>query len=93
MGIPDGLALWERYNLSAACALSGSDVFVTDYESLVFDPRRRIREIAEWLASLAQFEEVSAGWDLPGAETVSLANSNINHYKKTGINFSTNIEY
>ena len=65
--LAEGIALWERYNLSAIRNVIGLSTFVCRYESLVGDPIRTLTSIADWLASLPQFTRAAPSWDLPGA--------------------------
>jgi hypothetical protein len=63
MLLPDGVALWERYNRSALANLSGIDTYVCAYESLVHDPPAALGEMTDWLGSLPQFRPLAASWD------------------------------
>jgi hypothetical protein len=65
--IPDGLALWERYNRSAVAGLDGIDTFVVDYESVVDDPVASLESVLRWLRSLEQFGDRGPEWDHPAA--------------------------
>jgi hypothetical protein len=67
MHLADGVALWERYNRAALEGVRGLDVFVTDYESVLADPRARLGEIAEWLGGLPQFAPVADRFDVDAA--------------------------
>ncbi len=70
-GIPlaDGLALWERYNRSAAIGLRGVDTFVLDYGAVVEDPEASLGRVGAWLAGLDRFGATT--WDLArGAGTI-----------------------
>ncbi len=68
--LPEGLALWERYNRGALSGLAGVDTYVVDYEAVVTDPRTTIDGLVTWLASLEQFETEAGGWDRTAATTV-----------------------
>jgi hypothetical protein len=71
MSVEYGLALWERYNRSAAAGLQGVDTFVLDYRAAVEDPWVALGAVAEWLRSLDRFGPSSDGWDIDaGAATV-----------------------
>jgi hypothetical protein len=63
MPIADGVALWERYNRSAAIGLQGVDTFVLDYADLLGDPEGTLGGIADWLRGLGRFGEDTDGWD------------------------------
>jgi len=62
--LPDGLALWERYNRSALTALRGVETYVLDYESVIEDPASSIEALLDWLVSLTQFSGVDHPWDV-----------------------------
>jgi hypothetical protein len=68
--LPEGLALWERYNRRAIEGLAGVDTYVVDYESVITDPRATIDGLITWLASLEQFEAAAEGWDGAAGSTV-----------------------
>lgn len=72
-GIPlaDGLALWERYNRSAASGLQGVDTYVLDYASVIDDPGAALGGIVDWLGGMERFAPWSDGWD-PGAAARSV---------------------
>ena len=70
MHLADGVALWERYNRAALEGVRGLDVFVTDYESVLADPRARLGEIAGWLGGLSQFAPVTDRFDVDAAAGV-----------------------
>ncbi len=78
MPLPDGLALWERYNRSAVDALDGVDTFVLDYESVVEDTKASLGDLLSWLGSLDQFADSSVHWDLD-AVTASIAGELAHH--------------
>jgi hypothetical protein len=65
-GLPllEGIALWERYNRSAVLGLQGVDTYVLDYQSVVDEPDRFVKDLVTWLGSLAPFEDHASGWDL-----------------------------
>ncbi len=65
-GIPlaHGLALWERYNRTAAIGLQGVDTYVLDYASVITDPVDTLGRLASWLRSLPRFDAWSATWDV-----------------------------
>ncbi len=65
--LPDGLALWERYNRRAVSDLRGVDTYVLDYESVVGDGDRAIGALTGWLGSLEQFEGDVGRWDAAAA--------------------------
>ena len=65
--LPDGLALWERYNRRAVSDLRGVDTYVLDYESVVGDGDRSIGALTGWLGSLEQFEGDVGRWDAAAA--------------------------
>ena len=67
MGLADGVALWERYNLAGLAGLAGVDTFVLRYESIVEDPLRALSPVADWLGSLPQFAAQAPQWDLSSA--------------------------
>ncbi len=71
--VPEGLALWERYNRSAVEGLDGLDTFVVSFESVVRGPSESMQEIASWLDSLEQFGGSVGGWDLAGATAAIIA--------------------
>ncbi len=78
MPLPDGLALWERYNRSAVDALDGVDTFVLDYESVVEDTQASLGDLLSWLGSLDQFADSSLRFDLD-AVTASIAGELAHH--------------
>lgn len=57
-----GVALWERYNLSALAALEGMDVFVVEYEHVVEAPQTAYGQIAAWLDGLDQLQPWAGSW-------------------------------
>jgi len=67
MSIEYGLALWERYNRSAAAGLQGIDTYVLDYDSLVEDPAGAFSSIADWLGDLDRFGPLGTSWDVEAA--------------------------
>jgi hypothetical protein len=68
-GIPlaEGLALWERYNRSAAAGLQGVDTYVLDYDAVVQDPRPTLGAVADWLGGLERFAPWADTWDRDAA--------------------------
>jgi hypothetical protein len=68
--LPEGLALWERYNREAVGGLAGIDTYVVDYESVVTDPGATIDGLVNWLTSLEQFVTAAERWDRAAASTV-----------------------
>lgn len=68
--LPEGLALWERYNRGAIEGLAGVDTYVLDYESVITDPRATIDGLITWLASLEQFGPAAKAWDGAAASNV-----------------------
>lgn len=70
MPLPEGLALWERYNREAIEGLTGVDTYVLDYESVITEPGRSIDALVAWLGSLEQFETVAGDWDTAAASKV-----------------------
>jgi hypothetical protein len=67
MALADGLALWERYNRSAALGLQGVDTYVLGYESLVADPATALGLVGEWLDGTGRLTPASGPWDVAGA--------------------------
>jgi len=67
MPIADGVALWERYNRSAATGLQGVDTFVLDYADLLGDPEGTLGGIADWLRGLNRFGADAETWDIAAA--------------------------
>jgi len=67
MALPDGIALWERYNRSGLAGLVGIDTYVTQYESFVEDPTTALESVAGWLGTLDQFAAHAPGWDVARA--------------------------
>ena len=67
MSIEYGLALWERYNRSAAAGLQGIDTYVLDYDSLVEDPAGAFSSIADWLGDLDRFGPLGTRGDVEAA--------------------------
>jgi hypothetical protein len=65
--LPDGIALWERYNRSALAALSGVATYVLDYESVIEQPTSSINSLLEWLVSLRKFSDLDRSWDIDAA--------------------------
>jgi len=49
MSLPDGVALWERYNRSAMANLAGTDTYVLDFDALVEDPASSLTVFTSWL--------------------------------------------
>jgi hypothetical protein len=70
--LPDGLALWERYNRAGLEALGGVDTFVVSYESIIEEPEEHLGELFEWLGSLEQFAGTNVVWD-PAPAAASIA--------------------
>jgi hypothetical protein len=60
----EGVALWERYNLSALQAVSGSDTYVLEYDGLMADPMGSLEALTDWMASLKQFSDHVGEWDV-----------------------------
>lgn len=69
--LPDGLALWERYNRAGLEGLDGVDTYVVSYESIVEAPETRLGELLAWLGALDQFADSNLDWD-PGAAATSI---------------------
>lgn len=67
MPLVDGLALWERYNRSAAAGLQGVDTYVVDYDHVLEDPQGAIGAIAGWIAGLDRIVEPAGGWNVAAA--------------------------
>ena len=67
MPLVDGLALWERYNRSAASGLQGVDTYVVDYDQVLEDPEGTIGAIAGWMAGLGRFGADADRWDVARA--------------------------
>lgn len=67
MPLVDGLAVWERYNRSAAEGLQGVDTYVVRYEDVLADPAGALGAVAGWLGGLDQFAEAAEGWDVAAA--------------------------
>jgi hypothetical protein len=67
MPLVDGLALWERYNRSAAAGLQGVDTFVVEYDHVLQDPAGALGSIADWMAGLGRFNAHADGWDVAAA--------------------------
>ncbi|HEX7443741.1 MAG TPA: hypothetical protein VF320_07640, partial [Acidimicrobiales bacterium] len=63
--LPDGIALWERYNRAALDALEGSPVYVTSYDELLGDPTQLSHALGTWLDTLEWLEPWRGTWD-PG---------------------------
>lgn len=63
LDLPDGVALWERYNRSAVASLAGLDTYVVDFDTMVSDPDGFVGAMADWLGSLDQFAERADEWD------------------------------
>jgi hypothetical protein len=61
--LPDGLALWERYNRAALQNLADVDTYVCSYEQVLADPVTAMTAIADWLGDLPQFAGLAATWD------------------------------
>jgi hypothetical protein len=67
MSVEYGLALWERYNRSAAEGLRGVDTYVVDYRSVVEDPQGTLAAVAGWLRDLDRFGPGADRWDVGAA--------------------------
>lgn len=67
IALADGLALWERYNRSAAAGLQGVDTYVLDYAAAVADPAGSLGGLAAWLRGRNQFGPFADDWDLDAA--------------------------
>ena len=67
MSIEYGLALWERYNRSAAAGLQGVDTFVLDYDAAMADATTAFDSIATWLGDLDRFGPSDRRWDINAA--------------------------
>ena len=62
-----GIALWEHYNVSALAALEGHDCYITNYESLLDDPRPIPAELLVWLDDQPTFS--GGHWDVEAAQS------------------------
>ena len=67
MSIEYGLALWERYNRSAAAGLQGVDTYVLDYDAAMADTTAAFDSIATWLGDLDRFGPSDRRWDIDAA--------------------------
>jgi len=67
MPLVDGLALWERYNRSAAAGLQGVDTYVVDYDDVLEDPEGALGAVAGWMAGLGRFGTQADAWDVAAA--------------------------
>jgi len=67
IALADGLALWERYNRSAAAGLQGLDTYVLDYAGLLDDPGAALADVAGWLGGLRQLAPAAASWEVDAA--------------------------
>jgi hypothetical protein len=65
--LPDGLALWEHYNRSAALGLQGIDTYVLDYASVVDDPKVSLGGVCDWLRGMERFAPWIDTWDADAA--------------------------
>jgi hypothetical protein len=78
MPIPDGLALWERYNRRALAGLRGMPVSVVEYDAVVTDPAGFVEDSMAWLGSLDGFAGTRSEAD-PEAAT-KLVRSDLRHH-------------
>ena len=67
IALADGLALWERYNRSAAAGLQGVDTYLLNYADIVADPPTVLGGLVTWLRGLGQFGPFVDPWDLDTA--------------------------
>jgi hypothetical protein len=73
IAVPDGVALWERYNRAAIEGLDGIDTLVIGYDSAVEDPPRLVETVVRWLGTLDGFDPGTSGWDVDKAGAVMSA--------------------
>jgi hypothetical protein len=79
--LPDGLALWERYNRSALTALTGVDTYVLGYESVIEDPVSTLDALLEWLGSRPALSGAAHTWEIEAA--IASISRELRHHSAT----------